>query len=209
MNSIRKKPMISAIATAAMLVSGCVSILPEGAPPAARYTMTPVTPTTDGSVVDWSLIVGDPATTRVYDTTGVAMTRGGARIEYFAGAEWADRAPSLYQFGLIQSLENSGRILGVGDRSAIPVGDIVLQTDIRALQAEYIGSTRVVRASVFARLTDGKGTVYAAHLFDNIEDVSRDDVDTVLAAFDRALQAQFGEIVVWVLENGEIATQAK
>ncbi|MFQ5562092.1 MAG: ABC-type transport auxiliary lipoprotein family protein [Parvularculaceae bacterium] len=207
MTPIRMKPMISAAVAAATLVSGCVSVLPKAPPPAARYAMEPVAAAAEGPAVDWRLIVENPAATRIYDTTKVAVAREGGRFEYLAGSEWADRAPRLIQSALVQSFENSGRILGVGGRSAIPLAEFVLQTDIRALQAHYDRRDPVVRAALYARFTDGKGVVYAARLFESEAPIDGRGGDALLAAFDDALQAVFADIVVWSFETGEGVSQ--
>lgn len=209
MTLIRMKPMITAACAAAAMVSGCVSVLPEAAPPPPRYAISPATAEFEGPAVQWRLVVDDPSATRIYDTTKVAVARSGGRFEYFSGAEWADRAPRLIRFALIQSFEDSGRILGVGDRSAVPLGDFVLQTDIRALQAQYDGPEPMAKAAIFARLTDGKGRIYAARLFEQETPLDGRDADALLAAFDRGLQTIFADIVAWTLDTGENAAQAK
>lgn len=188
---------------AAFFASGCVSLLPETSPPKPRYHISAVTADQlAGAPVGWSLVVEDPQTTRVYDTTRIAVSTAPGKIQYFAAAEWADRAPRLFQTALVQSLEDSGRIIAVGDHSAIPVGDYALQTDLRAIQLNtYSGRTASVL--IYTRLTDGKGKIYAAKLFEMSAPATSDRADDVVAAFDNAFGRAIAGIVNWALEQGE------
>ena len=150
----------------AVATSGCVSLLPETAPPKPRYHITaPDTATLEGAPLAWSLVIDDPRTTRIYDSIRIAVTPAAGKIEYFAGAEWADRAPRLFQTALVQTFEDSQRILAVGDRGAVPVGDFVLQTDIRRLHFDVRDSQGQAHIDIYARLGDGKGAIHAARGF--------------------------------------------
>lgn len=185
----------------AVFSTACVSLLPETAPPKPRYMLEGVEAgVVAGPAVSWSLVIDDPRTTRVYDSVRVAVSTAPGKIEYFAGAEWADRAPRLFQSALVESFENSGRILAVGDRTALPIGDIVLQTDIRRAHLDVKNKTHEAEISVFARLTDGKGTIYAAKSFASRVNSASDSADDVTASFDSAFDAVLTEIVNWTFE---------
>jgi len=191
---------------AAMTAAGCVSLLPETAPPKPRYHIGAVDGAAiQGPPVGWSLVVEDPRATRVYDTVKIAVSSSPGRVEYYNGAEWAARAPRLFQTAVIESFEDSGRILNIGDRSSIPLGDIILQMDIRRIQINVANRAETPRVVVFARLTDGKGRVYASRLFTAESAASGRDADAVLAAFGAAFEAVITEIVLWTYEEGAAA----
>ncbi len=191
-----------ALIAAAALLGGCVSLLPETAPPKPRYHIEPVEASAlEGETVDWSLIIEDPRATKVYDTVRIAVSTAPGKIEYFAGAEWADRAPRLFQTALVQTFEDSGRILAVGDRSALPLADIVLQTDIRRLELNTQGG-QAATVSIYARLTDGRSRIVAAKRFDASAPAASDNADAVIAAFDAAFETLIPEIVDWTYREG-------
>jgi cholesterol transport system auxiliary component len=193
----------------ALFASGCVSLLPETAPPKPRYHIaTPDAAALSGEMIDWSLVVEDPRTTRVYDSVKVAVATAPGKIEYFAGAEWADRAPRLFQTALVQTFEDSGRVLSVGDRTAVPVGDLVLQTDIRHLELDVQGE-KAAKVSIYARISDGKGNIYAAQKFTSSSPASSERPDAVIAAFDGAFAEVISEIVAWTYEEGNRVRSAK
>ncbi len=195
---------------AALFASGCVSLFPETSPAKPRYNISAVNAAVlAGAPVDWSLAVEDPRTTRVYDTTKIAVSTAPGKVEYFAGAEWADRAPRLFQTALVQSLEDSGRIIAVGDRSAIPVGDFVLQTDIRNIQLNVRDGQPAVSLSIYGRLTDGKGKIHAARLFEASQPAHSDRAADVIAAFDGAFDRAIADIVNWVFSEGDASAAAQ
>lgn len=191
---------------AAIVLPGCVSVLPEAAPAAPRYLIDPVAfEASSEPPVEWSIAVEDPMATRVYDNTKIALVREPGRVEYYANGEWADRAPRLVQAALIRSFENNGRILGVGDRTSLPISNFVLQTDIRAMQAEYEGAQATAHFSVFVRLGNGRSRIFAAKLFEAKVPAERGDVASIAAAFDSAVGAVIGDIVDWSIEEANAA----
>lgn len=190
----------------ALFATGCVSLLPETTPAKPRYQISPVEDgAAAGAPVDWSLVVEDPRATRVFDTVRIAVSTAPGKIEYFAGAEWADRAPRLFQTALIQSFEESERILAVGDRSALPVGDFVLQADIRHIQLNVRGGSPVAAVAIYVRLSNGKGTIYAAQPVSATAPAASDGPDDVIAAFNAAFDQVLAETVAWAFEEGEKA----
>lgn len=192
----------------AMFATGCVSLLPETSPPAPRYHIAAFAdPRLEGAPLDWALSVEDPRAARVYDTTRIAVSAAPGKIEFLPGAEWTDRAPRLFQIALVQTFEDSGRILSVGDRTTIPIADIALETDIRKLEASLQNGGREVRVSVFARLGDGKGSVYAARLFETTASARGQSADNVARAFNTAFEQIIPDIVLWTYEEGAAAVQ--
>src|SRR3546814_1932045 len=56
---------------------------------------------------------------------------------YYAGAQWIDDAPYMVQPLMIESFENSQRIVGVGRQSVSLRSDFVLRVEVREFQAQY------------------------------------------------------------------------
>jgi len=186
----------------AVFATACVSILPEAAPAKPRFHIAAAEGgALAGEPLPFSLVVDDPRATRVYDSVRIAVSAAPGRIEYLPGAEWADRAPRLFQTAMVQTFEDAGRILAVGDRVAIPVADLVLQTDIRRLEVDVEGADAAV-VSVYARLSNGKGTVYAARKFDARVSAASTKPDAVYSAFDMAFDQVITEIVAWTFDAG-------
>jgi len=185
---------------------GCVSVLPKAGPAAARYLVAPVQfAEASGPVVAWSLTVEDPQATRAYDNAKIALVREEGRVEFYSDGEWADRAPRLFQAALIRSFENTGRILGVGDRTAQPVSDFALQTDIRQMEANYAGGSQEAVISVYARLANNRGRVVAGRLFEARAKIGAGGTHDVAKALDKAIGEAMREIVDWSLVEADAA----
>lgn len=198
--------MRAAFLIALMTLTGCVSVLPEARPAAPRYLLEPVDyDGADAEPVSWSLVVEDPSATRVYDTAKIALIRNAGRVEYLANGEWADRAPRLVQASLVRSFENTARILGVGDRASLIASTYVLQTDIRALHADFVDGSPKAAFAIYARLTNARGKVIAARLFEKTAPAGKGTADEIAAAFDEAAAGAFAEIIEWTLAEGEKA----
>lgn len=192
---------------ASIALAGCVNVLPQARPAAPRYLIEPVKQAATGEAVTWSLAVDDPLATRAYDSPKIAAMREPGRLEFLGNGEWADRAPRLLQTAIIRSFENSGRILGVGDRTTLVSPTYILQTDIRNLEADYLSGAPQARIAVFARLVNGRGKVVAAKLFERRADAEGVTPADLARAFDAAAGRVIGEVLAWTFEEGEKAAR--
>lgn len=203
---VHRIPRMTIACAVLLSAMGCVSVLPDAPPAAARYLIAPAeieaAPAPD---VAWSLAVEDPQSTRVFDTTKMALVRSPGRVEYYAAGEWADRAPRLVQAAIVRSFENSGRILSVGDRSSLPFSDFILKTDIRTMHAAYDGNRPTATVEIFARLTNPRGKVIAARLFSRQAPATRDGEQEVAAAFNEAMAVMLADIVEWSFAEANAA----
>ncbi|NWG70640.1 MAG: membrane integrity-associated transporter subunit PqiC [Parvularculaceae bacterium] len=191
---------------AALALSACVNVLPKAPPASPRFLISAVDAAeAPASSVDWSLVVEDPQASRVFDHTKIALAREPGRVEFYADGEWADRAPRLFQSSLVRSFENTGRILGVGDRIAQPVGDYALQTDIRRMEADIRGGQAHAVFSVYVRLVNSRGKVVAGRLFQAEEEAQENSGPAVARALDIAAGAVIADILAWTFENGAAA----
>lgn len=198
------------LAAASLSLGACVSVLPEAEPAKPRLHIQPADAGgLAGPRMGWSLVVEEPRATRVFDTVRIAVASAPGRTEYLAGAEWADRAPRLFQTALIQTFEDAGRIVAVGDRLSVPVADLVLQSDIRHMELAADNGDHAAKLSVYARITNGKGTVYAAKKFEARAPASSTSPGDVYAAFDKATGDVIAAIVAWSYDAGEDARAAR
>lgn len=185
----------------AAALSACVSVLPDAAPPSARFTVSDITVETAAAPAAWTLGVEEPDATLAYNSAKIAISRAPGRIEYYAGGEWVDRAPRLFGVALVRSFENTGAIKGVGSRLTLPVSDYVLQADIRRLGVTHGGGEKQAEVAVFARLTNGRSVIHSSKLFASTQPVAADTPAAAAAALDAGLSAVQREIVAWTLEE--------
>ena len=123
---------------AAPAIAGCSGILPGQGDPAQLYTLTPKNSfAADLPRVAWQLVVELPVAAAGLNTSRVALQRTPVSLDYFARANWSDAAPAMLQTLLVESFENTGRIVAVSRESVRLRPDYLLQTDLREFAAEY------------------------------------------------------------------------
>src|ERR1700733_4710411 len=112
----RRSLLLAAAATLAL--AGCGSLLGPSNPPAQIYRLQPDFPPSgaEGPPDSWQLAVSAPDVSRTLETDRIALLRG-ARMDYYADAQWNDSVPRLVQQLLVEAFEKSGRIPAVARES--------------------------------------------------------------------------------------------
>ena len=195
--------VLSAIA---MAVAGCSLPNLGSGPPPDLYVLSPKS-TFSGDIpqVDWQLVVDEPSTAKGIDTDRIAIAPQPLEVKYFAGSRWADRAPRMMQQLLIQSFENTKKIVSVGRQSLGLRSDFVLKTELREFQAEKTaeGST-VVRVRLNVKLLrPAIGQIVASESFESVKPAASENVPDIVQSFDDAVGAVLKRAVTWTLKAGE------
>jgi cholesterol transport system auxiliary component len=196
-----------ALAVASALGS-CDIAVPGQGPPPELYRLTPKsTFREDLPTVSWQLLLEPPLTNASIDTTRIGLQRTPTSVEYYARANWSDRAPQMMQTLMIESFENSGRILAVGRDSVALRADFVLKTDLREFQAEYTdGPNPKARVTIIAKLVQmPRRAIVGAKKFEAVIPAGSDTIDAIIGAFDEALGKVLKRLVEWTLLTGEAA----
>jgi len=172
------------------------------------YTLTPGAVTDSAAPkVEWQLLVEAPAAAAGIDTPRIALARTPTSLDYFADVSWADRAPSMVQGLIVQSFEDSGRIVSVGRDTVGLRSDFVLKSELRDFQAEYATPGAATPDRVHVRLSAKlvampRRTIEAGETFEATVAVRGRDFTDVIAAFDAALGQVTGAMVGWALRSG-------
>ena len=133
----RRRALALAVTGVAGIANGC-GILPQFNEPIETYTLTPKsTFPPDLPAVNWQLVVETPTAPAGIDSARIALSQTSYTLEYFAKVGWTDRAPEMIQTLLIESMESTGKIVGVGRESIGLRPDYLLKTDLREFQAVY------------------------------------------------------------------------
>lgn len=190
-------------------LAGCGSLIQSVERDAPRlYRLQPeVDLPPDLPNVDWHLVVADVDAGSDLDSLRIQLLHSPFQVEHFARANWTSHLPDMIAKRMLIAFENSGKILNVGRESLVSSPNYRLRTEIRDFQAEYFeGAPPVIHARFAQRLMDAKeGGVVAAKIFEAREQASRDSMDEIIRAFDRALGKVLGEVVAWTLRRGESA----
>lgn len=194
---------------AATALGACGIQLPGQGPPPRLFVLSPKsTFPEDLPDVDWQLTVEVPTAAANLDTTRISLQRASYEYEYYASANWTDRAPTLVQTMIIESFENSGRIIAVGRQSLGLRADYVLKSELREFQAIYVDSAPGAAPEVHVRLVCRlvkmpDRAIVGAGSFDRKIVAAADTLESVVAAFDEALGKVLKDLVTWALVTGE------
>lgn len=202
-----------AIATlSAVALAGCS--LPDlgSGPPPDLYVLSPKsTFPEDLPTVEWQLVVEEPSTAKGIDTDRIAIAPSALEVKYLAGSRWADRAPRMVQQLLIQSFENSKKIVSVGRQSIGLRSDYVLKVELREFQAEKtVEGGTVAHVRVNLKLVRvALGQIVGSESFDILKPANSESVPDIVQAFDDAVGAVLKRAVAWTLKAGEESKDKK
>lgn len=180
------------------------NFLPGTNDPPKLYTLTPKS-TFDPDLprVNWQLTINLPNADAGLNTARIALRQNALSLEYYARANWIDTAPQMIQTLLVESFENSDKIVSVGRQSVTLRADYNLITDLREFQAEYIndGPPRV-RVRINAKMVRmPQRTIVGTETFQFVEQATRSDLEAVVYAFDVALGKTLKRLVEWTLTS--------
>lgn len=192
----------------AALAPGCSLPVPGQGPPPSLYRLTPKsTFREDLPTVEWQLVLEPPVADAGLNTTRIALQHSQTQIEYYANSGWADRAPLMIQTLMVESFENSKRIVSVGRESIGLRADFILKTELRELQAVYFnGGLPEAWVSINAKLVQmPRRAIVASQSFDARVTATTDAVPEIVAAFDDAAGKVLRRLVEWTLVEGDKA----
>lgn len=196
------KHSIRALALALGL-AGCSSI--TGAPPLLYVLQPKTTYDTNLPTVGYQLVVAVPDSPQSLDTARIALARSPTTIDYFANSSWTDRAPVMVQGLLVESFENTKKIVSVGRDTSGLRADYVLLTDLRDFEARYYDGTNKppqVRVRITAKLIKMPEREIIGGL-DAVKtsDAEKNDIDSIVAAFGEATGNAMKMVVQWTLRG--------
>lgn len=209
---LSRRGLLAAASLLPLAACSPARLLDSGRPP-NLYTLTPARDFSAGLPrVPWQLLVETPLSNTAINTTRIALGQEGNRITYFADANWVDTAPEMVQILLVESLENSNRIVAVGIEASGLRSDFMLKTDLRDFMADYgVGTpgtgipTAVVRVNAkLVRMP--RRTIVASDTFEAQVASAGPAFAQVIQAFDTALETVLRRIVEWTLRQGAANT---
>ncbi len=209
-----------AIMAAVALAASCDLSLPGTGERSQLYVLTPKSTYPDDlPKVDWQLLVEQTASPAGLDTQRIAVAYSPIELDYFARTNWTDRAPEMVLRLLVESFENSGKIIAVGRDSIGLRSNIVLKTELREFQAEYnrvtvsgqsaegatgSGDAPAIRVRIAAKLVKmPQRIITASRTFEYVIMAEKNSMEAIVGSFDEALGKTLKGIVTWTLTEGE------
>lgn len=189
-----------------VLLGGCNAVDLLAPPPPQLYTLSPKS-TFDRPIprVDWQLLVETPTAPAAIDTPRVAVARTPMTVDYYAGVSWVDRVPLMLQTLMIESFENSGRIVAIGREGVSLRADFVLRIELREFQIELAeGAPPAATVRLTGRLVSmPRRAIEAVRGFEARTPAAGPTFPAIVAAFDDALGTVLKRVVEWTLVEGE------
>ncbi len=197
--------VLSMLPAMVLLLAGCEGILPGIGPPPKLYTLTPKsTFAADLPEADWQLVVEEPLAAGGLNIVRIALRSKPTDLNYFAGAQWTERAPRMVQTLMVESFENSGRIIAVGRQAIGLRSDFNIKSELREFQAEYAqeNAAPLVRVRLNAKIVkQPRRAIIASANFEAVAQAEANSIDDVVVAFDTALGKVLRQIVEWTLRE--------
>lgn len=193
----------SILLTIVLSFLGC-SVLDVPGPPPNFYNLTPKsTFRADLPKVDWQLIIEVPMAAGGLDSSRIALRPLSTELKYFADARWTERAPEMMQTMLIESFENTDKIVAVGRQSIGLRSDFTLKTELREFQAETFGrdGAMSIRVRLNAKIVKyPRRAIVGSKSFESVEVVENgENMKNIVFAFDRATGKVLKKVVEWTL----------
>jgi cholesterol transport system auxiliary component len=194
---------LAVCAAAAASLAGC-QLIDAVTEPIDLFTVTPKsTFDPDLPAVYWQLAVEAPVAAANLSTSRIAIAMTPTSTDYFANAAWTDRAPLMVQTRIVDSFENTRRIVAVSRDSIALRANYVLQPDLRNFEAlYYYGRPPIVRVRIIAklvRLPDRQ--IIGVASFERCVRARANKIPTVVEAFDQALGSVIKRLVSWTLRT--------
>lgn len=197
----------SAGAGAALLLGGCTGLITQAADnPPNLYRLTPKSTFGDDLFpVTWQLTVDQPYSAAAINSARIALMHSPIQVEYYARANWTDRAPDMVQGLIVESFENSDLIESVGRQSSGLRSNFVLLPEVREFQAEYFDGATIPTAHVrlnvkLIKMPDR--AIVANESFAAQIPATTDSMAAIVEAFDEALGKVLKNLVRWTIITG-------
>jgi cholesterol transport system auxiliary component len=194
---------LTAAAAAVLLLGGC-ALIQAVEEPTNLYQVTPKSSFDPGlPSVRWQLAVEVPAAAANLNTGRIAIAQSPTSFDYYAKTAWTDRAPLMVQTRIVDSFENSRKIIAVARESIALVPNYLLQPDLRNFEAMYYyGGTPIAHVRIVAKLVQMPDRqIIGEATFERCVRARADKVPKVVEAFDQALGSVIKRLVAWTLRT--------
>lgn len=205
------------LVASAVALAGCVELPGSKTKPPRLYVLSPKSTFSDKlPAVRWQLLVDTPVAPAGLSTARIAMQDSPFELRYFQHANWTDFAPQMVQSLIIESFENSHRIVSVGREQIGLRSNFKLKAELREFQAEYdrkmppdTTSLGPKEAPPWARVRINvklvkmpQREIIATRTFDRRLRARANTMSDIIESFDNALGKVLKSMVGWTLKTG-------
>lgn len=146
-----------AIATLALLLTGCSSGLHSDGPATQVYVLRAAShPQSDLTHSSVSLHVSRPMAGPGLDSDHILLVQSDHRMSYYIASRWPDALPAVVEALTVDALRSSGAWSAVQGSGSAFASDYLLQIAIRRFEADYSVSSGAPQVHVVLDCTLGK-----------------------------------------------------
>ncbi len=206
-NTTRRNVLLAAAGLSlAGSLGACGGLIPQ-APPSNIYNLSPKTTFPDSLPrVDWQLVVEEPYAAGGLDSHKIAIYTNPYEVKYYAEARWAERAPRMVQTLLVESFENTGKIVAVGRQSVGLRSDFNLKSELREFQAVLKDGQTAPEVIVVLQvklIAQPRQQIVASATFERRAMAKSGAILNVVEAFDDALGKILRDTVAWAMTTAK------
>lgn len=206
MNPIRFIPQALAVATAALALTGCITLLPKAEPVSLyRFGVEPVAAAKGPPGALFGVFKTPTVFTRA-SASDRLLTITNGEAAYIAGARWVSPASILFDEAVARAFEaDSGRARLIG-RGEVAKADLVLRLEVRSFEAAYVNGPKaapevlVQVRGVINRNNDR--ALVGDQVFEARVKASSNRVGSIVEAYDAATTKVLTDLTGWVSASG-------
>ena len=188
-----------------LLLGACFGAILDPGPAPTRLALAPALPAPmAGAATDKQLVVAMPVCGSELDNDRIATVFAGREIRYLGDTRWTSSVPVLLRTTIIEALEATGGLRGVGDELAGLASDARLLTDLRKFALYYESENAAPVAAFEAsfrllNLRDGK--VMASLTVSEKAGATGHEKADLARAMEAALQQALAKLAPWTLQE--------
>lgn len=195
---MRKAARVIGALFLSLQLAGCAGGLLSGPPP-TTYELAAGLPRGQFGRTGQLLAVREPYALQVLDSERIVFRPEPALVTYYAGAQWSDRLPKLFEARLLAAYETAGVRTVTRATDGLRV-QYQLLTDIRDFSVARAAEGSFAHVSIYVKLaSDYSGRAVTGRLFEARAPAAGEEAADGVAAMDAALAEILADIVRWTL----------
>ncbi|MDI7863890.1 ABC-type transport auxiliary lipoprotein family protein [Rhizobiaceae bacterium n13] len=147
------------------------------------------------------ILVPEPSALKMIGGDQIVIRVSPTEVQYLARSQWSDSLPRLVQSRLVESLESTGKLGGVGKPGQGLAIDYQVVSEIRAFEVVVGGGTRAHIEIAVKILNDRDGTVRRQRVFQAYAPVRGPGNVAYVDGLNSAFAAVTKDIVDWTLQS--------
>ncbi len=187
----------AAACSLSVVMAGCAVLMPSSPP--STYDLIVPQNLQKAQQSRAILVVAEPIAIQAINSERIVARTSSGQVTYIPDAQWADRLPALLQARIVQTLENSGRLVSVGRPGERLAAQNVLMTEIRAFEITDRGGASFARIELSAKIVrDASGHILTAKVFTAEIPVSDVNGGAASQGLNRALADVLTQLSQWI-----------